>query len=240
MNYNQQVQGHNCNSCLQTFPVNGVKRYHLDNNRGIGMDCVLCPACSHNQFSSKERMGFFPLLADYERMINTGFNTEIRAIKTPEFSRHEEAEIMLQQGQSEQQAKKLSNSQFGCDKCQKPIPFGEEKAYYLARYKPNSLIISDVKWSLLCSPCEKPLNKDLAMGRKVNEIVSNGEITYKTTFQGTDFSQAESVERTPTFIRFQEYNERVRNQISPLAETERRVEAERQSKMKEEQKKIGF
>jgi hypothetical protein len=110
------------------------------------MYCVLCSLCSYNQFSSKERIGLFPLLAGSESN-----DKEPKEIRTPDFIRHEEDEIKAQQ-------ERIKNtqqfpSQFNCDKCSKPIPFTQEKEYQFTRYRPNTSAISDIRYCLLCPVC---------------------------------------------------------------------------------------
>ncbi|CAI2184498.1 7606_t:CDS:2 [Funneliformis geosporum] len=204
---------YNCNGCQKIIPASEVKRYCLDDNRGIKMGCILCPTCDYTQFSTKNMTGLFPLLAGIEKPI-----TGLKVIKTPEFKRHEEAEIKSQQEQLKSQQ---PSSLFNCDKCSKPIACGKEKEHYFARYKPNTSVVSDVKWRILCPPCEseKPLNKELA--------------------PNTTFNQANLLndERTPTFIRYQEYKENLKDQVNPLAKRERQVEVERQAMLKKEQEK---
>jgi hypothetical protein len=210
MNYNQQVQGYKCNGCFGIIPTGKEERHYLDDNRGIKMGCVLCPGCSYSQYSTKKMMGSFPLL-----ILAGNGNNEPKEIITPEFKKHEEAEIKAQQ--EELKNIRQSSSLFGCDKCSKPIAYGEEKEYFSAKYKPNTSIISGMRQYIFCPPCEKPLYKDLA--------------------PNTTFSQVENVKKTPTFIRYQEHKEKLKDQANPTAKWEKQVEEERQAMLKKEQEK---
>jgi hypothetical protein len=193
MNYNQQVQGkphslqeqgYNCNDCLRPFPTSEVKRYCLDNNQGIKMYCLLCSACSYTQFSSKERIGVFPLLALEGSKITT---TILNDIKTPEFKKNFEEEMRIQQEAIRNYQQQFKKSLFNCDKCFKPIALGEEKEHCFTKYKENTSMVSDMKWCLFCPSCASGFTRDL--GKPIND------------------EREVKIEKTPTFERCQEHKE---------------------------------
>src|SRR6185437_14705171 len=123
MNSDLQAQGYNCNGCLEGYlrpkPFSEVKGYCLDDGRGIRMYCVLCSQCSSYQFSKRQELGFFPLLATIMKS---------QEIKTPEFIRYEEERIRIQQEQIRIYNQNFK-SNFNCDKCSKPIRITEEKEH---------------------------------------------------------------------------------------------------------------
>jgi len=190
MNENQQTQGYyKCNGgCLEGYlrpmPFSQVKGYCLDDGRGIRMKCVLCSSCSSYQFSRKQELGFFPLLATIMRS---------QEIKTPEFVRHLEEETRIKQEQERKHQQEFKTL-FNCDKCFKSIRITEEQEYCFIKYFDNSSVVSDIEWHIFCPSCASGYTKNFG-----NLITDPKKTSIRTSL---------------TFERYREYRERLRKDIN--------------------------